>query len=195
MLDVDIGTFGVGDSFDLPLLFVRGVDADFRQLAWLLVRSALLSNPESWTPCAVSAKTRALRILVAKGFAYGDVVAPTEFRYVVPRKPPKRYPWYPASLNWDPRTELASFGLCPLPNRTASLTKRGALDVGKPHALAISGYPGALLRLAKVILDYCNTGGPEEGFSFEIEGGFRGVGLYSYPAKFELLESRARASR
>ena len=66
----------------------------------------------------------------------------------------------------------------------------GLADIPKPHVIVVSGYPKALVRLARLLLDYANTDIPPEQIDLEVDGGFRGVKSFSYEVRFTRIADR-----
>jgi hypothetical protein len=182
---VTLGSSGHGEGFALPLIAFKANAVGLRQLAIYIVAEVLDRRDDQRIASLTSNPTIALTVRSAKGGSYASVPQPREFVYRKSKKAPKKYPWYPASSKWDPLMELPSFGLTTLPGKRIELDQWGRIDLRSAHAVCISGYPRALLRLARLLLAYADVRDPEDPLSLELEGGFRGVGLFSYPVWIE----------
>ncbi|MCW5258816.1 hypothetical protein D5045_00410 [Verminephrobacter eiseniae] len=114
---------------------------------------------------------------------------PKSFTYT-PKRRLKQYPWHPWSVTCDVQTELPVFTLAGMPGETACPRLwDGRRDLREPHMVCIGGHPKALIRLARLLLDYANTDTPpDEEIVLETVGGLRGVGPLSYEARFERVD-------
>lgn len=182
---VTLGSSGHGDGFELPLIVLTADAVGLRKLALCVVTEVLDRRSEQQIASLPSDPTVALTVRSAKGASYASVRQPREFVYRKSKKAPKRFPWHPASSMWDPLMELPSFGLSGVPGRRCERDPLGRIDLGLTHAACISGYPRALFRLARLLLNHADVRDPEHQLSLEVEGGFRGVGLFSYPVRIE----------
>lgn len=186
---VAVGSYGCGD-FELPLIYFYASELELRKIALALVFTTHSDNLSEYFAFKEKSLIRGLKITVAKPPDYQNVNVPESFKYQRKSKILRKYPWYPSSLKWNPLTELPSFGLSGLPGEKINLRSDGFLDRGKPHIVSISGYPSAIMRLARTLFDYANSNEPIEEIVFEVEGGFRGVGHYSYPVGFEICSEK-----
>lgn len=179
--DLAVGSRGYGD-FTLPLLAFRGGRVEFRRLAFGLLAAVHADDGVLDLPSLGASPTRGIRVMRIQGNL------PQAFTYRQ-RKTVKKYPWYPRSRIWDPFVNLPSFCLSPLPDQIpAPLNRYWGINPDEPHYFSIYGLPTALYRLARCLLDYANTDEPPDfGIRFEVEGGFRGVGPFSYEAAFEII--------
>jgi len=133
---------------------------------------------------------------LARGLRFFSPVSKSEdftrsksFTYT-PRRELKRHPWYPWSRNCDAMSDLPAFGIIGVPGECDSVLWDNRRDLQKPYAVCIGGSAKALIRLARLLLDYANTDMPPEEIDLEIEGGFRGVGPCSYEARFVRVDGQ-----
>ncbi|MCW5232060.1 hypothetical protein [Verminephrobacter eiseniae] len=114
---------------------------------------------------------------------------PKSFTYT-PKRRLKRYPWFPWSITCDPQTELPVFTLAGMPGETdCPRLWDGRRDLREPHMVCIGGHPKALIRLARLLLDYSDTNIPSDiDIVLETGGGLRGVGPLSNEARFERVD-------
>ncbi|KAB7572602.1 hypothetical protein ET532_019515, partial [Verminephrobacter sp. Larva24] len=107
-----------------------------------------------------------------------------------PKRRLKRYPWSPWYKTCDPQTELPVFTLAGMPGETACPRLwDGRRDLREPYMVCIGGHPKALIRLARLLLDYSDTNIPsDEDIVLETERGLQGVGPLSYEARFERVD-------
>lgn len=181
-----IGSCAHGD-IHLPSIHISLSRTGLKTLALALVQCVLSNEECVYLRCVTQDATKGILLKAAKPPAHPKVDVPKEFDYRPSRKILKRYPWYPQSVKWNALTELPSFGITEAPATRAYPLLNGILDSSKPHAVSIAGYPSALFRLARLLLDYANANDPPEEVTLELEGGFRGVGHFSYQAGFEII--------
>jgi len=155
---------------------------NLRRIAISLLRCSFGENTSLYLPIDTDGLAKGLKIVAAVSVR-GKFAQPKSFTYT-PKRELKRYPWSPWSKNCDALTELPAFGVIGVPDECDSLLWDNRRDLRKPYAVYIGGSPKALIRLARLLLDYANTDIPPEEIDLEIEGGFRGVGPCSYEARF-----------
>lgn len=189
--EVYVGYRGYGDYETYRISFLLS-PVNLRRLAAAIVLSVIDGDNERYfkfqysDSCRqelLSCNTQGIKIVVNRGRDACD-----SFIYV-PRRKVRRYAWYPWSLTCEPMFDLPMFSLTTVPGERAHTLWDNRLDLREPYAVLIGGYPGGLMRLARLLLDYANTDIPPEEIDLEIEGGFRGVGPCSYEARFERVDN------
>ncbi|MCW5235243.1 hypothetical protein [Verminephrobacter eiseniae] len=138
-----------------------------------------------WNPRPGNSFAKGIRITAVRP----SIDQPKSFTYT-PKRRLKRYPWIPWPITCDAQTELPVFTLAGMPGETdCPRLWDGRRDLREPHMVCIGGHPKALIRLARLLLDYSDTNIPsDEDIVLETEGGLRGVGPLSYEARFERVD-------
>ena len=185
--DIKIGLREYGDSFKTHLILFSASCSEFRRIASALLVCALGDYDDFCLPIKSRNVVNCIKINISRP-SYSKVGQQSSFKYA-PRRLIKRYPWYPSSLKFDALTELPIFGVSDAQGSPNCILSGWRCDLQQPSTVCIGGYPKALIRLARLLLDYANTDIPPEEVDLEIEGGFRGVGPCSYEARFERVDT------
>jgi len=170
-------------EYEISRICISSNAEDLQRLALVLLACAIGTQSETYLPIDTDGPTKGIQIGSARPSEYNSFHQPKSFTYT-PKRELKRYPWYPWSLTCDYWTELPRFELDNIPGESLHTIFDGRKDLRKPHLVCIYGYPKAFMRLARLLLDYASTDIPPEQIDLEIGGGFRGVGVASYEARF-----------
>ncbi|MCW8190061.1 hypothetical protein D8B30_09725 [Verminephrobacter eiseniae] len=191
----------IHDTFDIHWICITSSTEDLQRIAIALLACAIGTQHQTYLPISTESLTenesrrcstkpltsfgKGIRITAARP----SIDQPKSFTYT-PKRKLKRYPWYPWSLTCDAQTELPVFTLAGVPGETACPRLwDGRRDLREPYIACIGGHPKALIRLARLLLDYSDTSIPSDiDIVLEPEGGLRGAGPLSYVAHFERVD-------
>jgi len=179
-----------GGEYEISRICIASNAENLQRLALVLLACAIGTQCETYLPITAVGPTKGIKIGSARPLEFDPFHQPKSFTYT-PKRDLKRYPWYPWSLTCDYWTELPCFGFdCAPGEYYTNMLWSGLADIPKPHIIVVSGYPKALIRLARLLLDYANTDIPPEQIDLEVDGGFRGVKSFSYEVRFTRIADR-----
>ncbi|MCW5261437.1 hypothetical protein D5045_15005 [Verminephrobacter eiseniae] len=178
-----------GGEYKISRICISSSAEDLQRLALVLLTCTIGTQCEAYLPIAAGDPTKGIKIGTGRPSEYSSFHRPKSFTYT-PKRRLKRYPWYPWSSTCDAQTELPVFTLAGMPGETACPRLRdGRRDLREPHMVCIGGHPKALIRLARLLLDYSDANIPSDiDIVLEPDGGLRGVGPLSYEARFERVD-------